>query len=127
MGALVVISNNIVAYNSPTGFDDVASYGWMRHNCSWGNGDNTWQSNFCGFGTANFTNDYFFGNITLDPKFVNPGIGDYSLDSGSPCIDAGFDTAVSKPLLDVLGNTRNVNIPGIGTSVLDMGACEAQQ
>jgi hypothetical protein len=29
------------------------------------------------------------GNIDLDPQFANPGIGDFSLGAGSPCIDAG--------------------------------------
>lgn len=30
-----------------------------------------------------------YNNILLDPMFVNPSLGDYHLQAGSPCIDAG--------------------------------------
>ena len=29
------------------------------------------------------------GNINLDPLFTNPNIGNYNLNPGSPCVDAG--------------------------------------
>jgi predicted outer membrane repeat protein len=34
------------------------------------------------------SSDIFF-NISLDPLFVNPAIGDFQIQAGSPCIDAG--------------------------------------
>ncbi|MCK5050531.1 MAG: PKD domain-containing protein [Candidatus Cloacimonetes bacterium] len=37
------------------------------------------------------------GNIDSDPLFVDPGIGDYNLQSTSPCIDAGDPTSPLDP------------------------------
>jgi hypothetical protein len=38
-----------------------------------------------------------FYNIFLNPMFVNPGAGNYHLQSGSPCIDAGDPTSLLDP------------------------------
>ena len=86
------------------------------------------------------------GNIDADPLFVDPDNGDYRLSPGSPCIDAGDNTAV--PLdefdldedgdtdeatpIDLDGNPRFVDDPatkdtGNGTPpIVDMGAYEFQ-
>lgn len=56
------------------------------------------------------------GNIAADPNFINPAAGDFSLESGSPCIDAG--TATGAPATDIRGVIRPQ-----GTGV-DMGAYE---
>lgn len=56
------------------------------------------------------------GNIQLDPLFVNPAGGDYSLLAGSPCIDAGGIEGA--PETDLLGVARP---QGAG---YDMGAYE---
>ncbi len=58
------------------------------------------------------------GNIHADPLFVNAPNGDYHLQSGSPCIDAGTNTAVTSGT-DLDGNPRIVN------DIVDMGAFEA--
>jgi len=60
------------------------------------------------------------GNINADPLFVDPAIGDYHLLPGSPCIDAGDNSAVPPSVVtDLDGNPRIIN----GT--VDMGAYES--
>ncbi len=72
------------------------------------------------------------GNIDADPLFVDPDNGDYRLQAGSPCIDAGDNTAVPEDLTtDLDGNPRFLEIPetpdtGNGTlPIVDMGAYES--
>ena len=81
------------------------------------------------------------GNIDADPPFVDPDgtdndpdtwiDNDYRLQSGSPCIDSGDNTAVPASVTtDLDGNPRFVNDPhvidtGNGTPpIVDMGAYE---
>ena len=73
------------------------------------------------------------GNIDQDPLFSDSAGGDFTLSSGSPCIDAGDNTAVPKDVTtDLDGNPRFVDDPdtpdsGNGTPpIVDMGAYEAQ-
>ncbi len=72
------------------------------------------------------------GNIDADPLFIDPDNGDYRLSSGSPCIDAGDNTAVPEDITtDLDGNPRFLDIPetpdtGNGTlPIVDMGAYES--
>ncbi|MBN2191410.1 MAG: hypothetical protein JW751_01225, partial [Polyangiaceae bacterium] len=44
------------------------------------------------------------GNISAEPRFVDPANGDYRLEPCSPGIDRGNDTVA--PALDILGNAR---------------------
>jgi parallel beta-helix repeat protein len=62
------------------------------------------------------------GNINADPLFV--GGGDYHLQSGSPCIDAGNNAAPSLPSTDFEGDPRIVDGNGDTVAVVDMGADE---
>ena len=73
------------------------------------------------------------GNIDTDPLFVDPDNGDYRLSAGSPCIDAGDNTAVPAGITtDLDGNPRFVDDPktidsGNGDPpVVDIGAYEFQ-
>jgi len=73
------------------------------------------------------------GNIDADPLFVDPAEGDYRIAAGSPCIDAGDNTAVPPEITtDLDGNPRFINDPctqdtGFGDPpIVDMGAYEFQ-
>ncbi len=73
------------------------------------------------------------GNIDADPLFVDPDDGDLRLSPGSPCIDAGDNTAVPEEITtDLDGNPRFVDDPGTADTgygdppVVDMGAFEFQ-
>lgn len=73
------------------------------------------------------------GNISLDPQFEDPEINDYTLSAGSPCIDAGNNTAVPNGIYtDLNGHSRFVDDPdtpdsGVGDPpFVDMGAYEFQ-
>jgi len=61
------------------------------------------------------------GNISDDPSFVDPGSGDYRLNSVSPCREAGINEAWMTGADDFQGNPRIVD------STVDMGAYEIQQ
>jgi hypothetical protein len=70
------------------------------------------------------------GNIDADPVFAD---ADYRLGSGSPCIDAGDNTAVTEPT-DLDGNPRllddgctdDTGNPPDDAPYVDMGAYEFQ-
>jgi predicted outer membrane repeat protein len=58
------------------------------------------------------------GNIRSDPLWVDPALGDFRLQDGSPCIDAGTEDLDELPDYDLDGNPR---ISGL---TVDMGAFE---
>ncbi len=63
------------------------------------------------------------GNIDQDPAFVDTSSGNYALGTGSPCIDAGSNAAVTVPV-DLAGNPRIADGDGNASAVVDMGAFE---
>jgi predicted outer membrane repeat protein len=86
------------------------------------------------------------GNIDADPMFVDPSGGDYHLQPGSPCIDAGHNWGVPLDAADIDGDADALELvpldrdgsprfnadpadldPGCGVPVVvDMGAHELQ-
>lgn len=61
------------------------------------------------------------GNISADPLFVDTAVDNFHLQSASPAINAGNNTArVALPATDIDGNTRLFN------STVDIGAFEFQ-
>ena len=64
-------------------------------------------------------------NINADPLFVDPASGDVHLGPGSPCIDAGLNTAPNLPDTDFEGDPRILDGNSDGTATVDMGVDEA--
>jgi len=82
-------------------------------------------------GAGSFDYDAFVGNaeahaVNANPLFTNAAGGDFSLQSTSPAIDAGYDTGITT---DYVGNTRRddflvANTGGGANPWYDIGAYE---
>jgi hypothetical protein len=67
------------------------------------------------------------GNLSVDPKFMNPGQGDFHLQPGSPAIDAGSSVGAPASDLDCLGRFDDPATPNTGAglfTIYDIGAFE---
>lgn len=106
-GGNATITNNIVAFNSSGIFSANAGI-TVRNTDIFGNSD---------YDVNGFTNPAGAnGNVALDPLFQTAT--DFSLQSGSPCINAGTDTVIASGDKDLNGNPR------IYGPHVDMGAYE---
>lgn len=72
-----------------------------------------------------------YGNISLDPQFVNAGAGQFGLNPGSPAIDTGNNSIVPNLAAisvsnstDLSGAPRIQDATGKGYPIIDMGAYE---
>jgi len=65
------------------------------------------------------------GNIDQDPHFL--GVGDAHLAEGSPCIDAGDNSAPAVPPIDIDGQERILDGDGDLLAIVDMGADEYEK
>jgi len=70
--------------------------------------------------------DWNAGNINEDPQFSMGDEYPFSLDAGSPCIDAGTPdtTGLLLPYNDLIGNVRVWDGDADGISIIDMGPYE---
>jgi hypothetical protein len=62
-------------------------------------------------------------NISIDPGFRNPLVGDYSIDFSSPLVDAGNNAAPYLPSVDLTGGPRIASAAGAPDRI-DIGAYE---
>ena len=87
------IVNNIVAFNS-SGIRNQGSP-TLRHNNVYGNTAYDYSGLSAGV-----------GDISVDPEFVDAGAGNFHLQRGSPCVDAGDDNVVKPDWVDIDGGPR---------------------
>lgn len=100
------IANNIIAFNT-SGVILSTDSSIFEKNCVYGND----QYNYSGVSQG-------VSNISINPRFVDPENGDYSLSSVSACINRGSDDAVIPNIFDMNGNAR------VSGEHADMGAFE---
>ncbi|MEN6370531.1 MAG: right-handed parallel beta-helix repeat-containing protein [Armatimonadota bacterium] len=99
------ITNNIVAFNT-TGIYRYSGSPTLKKNCVYGN-----TTDYSGLSAGP-------ADISANPLFRDRDNGDYHLNSASPCINAGDDTAVQSGWVDMDGEAR------ITGSHVDIGADE---
>jgi hypothetical protein len=109
------VRNNLVAFNTWGLQQDQSSSPTLGYNNVYGNMVQGGKSDYQGIADQTGVN----GNISADPEMANYRVGDFHLQPGSACIDAGLLDAVEIGWTDVDGQNRV-----IGGGV-DIGADES--
>ena len=112
-GASPIITNNIITSNySGNGINALGTAGTIKYNDVWGHSAGNYSSTVGDLTGVN-------GNISADPKFINPDNNDFHLDCNSPCINTA-DPNSSTDYNDFDGQNRKMG------QFVDIGADEAK-
>lgn len=65
-----------------------------------------------------------FGNININPLFLNPSSGNFRLYYSSPCVDKGTNSAPYMGSKDLDGVSRTIDGDGDGSVLVDIGCYE---
>jgi|GEM_PF-5587825 len=117
---VLTLINNIITNNLTNGIYFGDSYNWGNPNSDYNDVWNNAPANYGGIAAAG-THD-----ICADPRFASSVGADYHLQSDSPCIDIGDNSAVPSWLTtDLYGKNRFTDGNRDGSVVVDMGADES--
>ena len=129
IAAVTLIVNCTLANNIGSGAYISAQDATIANSVLWGNtpyqvGSGSAQNNNCLVTFSNIQNGWSgpgSDNIDADPLFIQPGCDNLRLGVGSPCIDAGDNSAIPSGITtDLDGNSRIIN------AIVDMGAYEGE-
>lgn len=130
-----VLTNNTIVYNESVSgggglFSSSTSSTTLVNCILWGNEGNGGLLQITAHGYVDVTycdvqgGWIGTGNINSPPSFISPATEDYHLDTDSPCIDEGNNSALNLPTTDIDGQDRTMDGDGNGSAVADMGADE---
>src|SRR5579859_344688 len=121
VSGMIPITNNIVVaapgQNAVVCSPFSSTFANFSHNDVIAPSGQTWSSNCASFAQSN-------GNISADPQFVDSANGNYRLQSSSPGIDAGDNTATGLPQQDYAGNLRVLDGNNDCAATVDLGVYE---
>jgi hypothetical protein len=116
-GSNCIISNNIIAECNWFGIKNEDSSPTITSN-------NFWDIDIADIENTGTSSPTVAENISGDPLFVDPGLGDFHLQMLSPCIDSGDNSAPGLPAFDLDGNSRIFDGDGDSIPIVDMGPYE---
>ena len=126
--SMASVLNNCTIYNNYAAYGAALFEGEANNCIAWSNRSTTYNGQFLNAVVRNTCADHGVvdgvnGNTTNAPLFLDASIGNFALEAGSPCIDAGNNSSAPTlvPSLDLAGNPRIVN------RTVDMGAYEFQE
>jgi hypothetical protein len=119
LASSLVIANNIVVSSNVATSAFYCTFGDIQNPRKFYNND-IFSSKGSAYGGMCTDQTGKHGNISANPKFVNPAKWNYQLRAGSLAINAGSTSAPHLPKKDLAGHPRIVN------SKIDMGAYEYQ-